>query len=129
VPDNRRVQDLAIGLACHLHGMQSAINTLLVAFVSALAICQGFALQGSSELYGVVLDAGVSGAIVANNHFLQQKRALSRPADAKGLFSYVTYFGNVARSVEQEIDVIMGPDVVLQTLGDAFRAAFNASAG
>jgi hypothetical protein len=79
-------------------------------------------LQASSKLYGVTLDGGVSGAIVTSNHFLRQESALYRPDNTTGLFSYIYYQGNVARSVQKEVAVISGPDVVSRTLNQEAAA-------
>ena len=80
-------------------------------------------VQQSNKLYGVVLDSedstgvtGVSGVVVSSNVLLSQAAGLHRPEAAKGLFSYVQYFGNIARNVEQEIDVPGGPAVSLEPL-------------
>lgn len=76
-------------------------------------------LQRSDGLRGVVLEGAVSGAIIANNMFIRQAVALQRPANTTGLFTYISYHGNVVRDVERELDVQAGPGVHLSKLDAA----------
>lgn len=120
------------GAAAAVRDAVAAVPRLVLASVSAFETVSPYVtvtlhvssgMQGSSKLDGIVLDSeesngvtGVSGIIVSNNILLSQASGLYRPEEARGLFSYIHYFGNIARAVDQEVNVPGGPAVSLEPL-------------